>query len=85
MAGELDFEIDYKEGKRNGEGKEYYDNGEVEFEGKYLDGERNGEGKGFYKNGKLDGMEKDIIKMVLKISKEMMKIEKERNIMIMIS
>ena len=42
----------YLNGKRNGKGKEYNNNGEVEFEGEYLNGERNGKGKEYNNNGK---------------------------------
>ena len=34
--GNLIFEGEYLNGKRNGKGKEYYDNGELKFEGEYL-------------------------------------------------
>ena len=40
-------------GKRNGKGKEYYENGNIEFEGEYLNGKRNGKGKEYFNNGKL--------------------------------
>jgi len=39
------FEGEYLNGKRNGKGKEYYDNGNLKFDGEYLYGERNGKGK----------------------------------------
>ena len=61
----------YKNGKRNGRGVEYNENGIFKFEGEYLDGMRNGKGKeykqdeysknnalyfeGNYKNGKKNG------------------------------
>ena len=61
----------YKNGKRNGRGVEYNENGIFKFEGEYLDGRRNGKGKeykqneynnnnflyfeGNYKNGKKNG------------------------------
>ena len=32
----LIFEGEYQKGKRNGKGKEYYDNGELEFLGEYI-------------------------------------------------
>ena len=35
------FEGEYLNGKRNGKGKEYDENGELKFEGEYLDGKRN--------------------------------------------
>ena len=37
---ELIFEGEYLDGKRNGEGKEYYPNLNIKFEGKYLKGEK---------------------------------------------
>ena len=40
--GEFLYEGDYLNGKRNGKGKEYYNNGKQKFEGKYLNGNRNG-------------------------------------------
>ena len=40
-------------GKRNGKGKEYWNNGKLKFEGKYLNGERNGNGKEYNFFGKL--------------------------------
>ena len=43
--GELKFEGEYLNGKKNGQGKEYY-KGRLEFEGEYLNGKRwNGKGK----------------------------------------
>ena len=68
--GELLFEGEYLDGKRNGQGKEY-DDGELLFAGEYLDGKRNGQGKEYYKdgdlkfegeylNGKIKGYDKDI-------------------------
>ena len=39
------YEGEYLNGKRNGKGKEYYNNGKLEFEGEYLDDKRwNGKG-----------------------------------------
>ena len=49
----LIFEGEYLDGKRNGKGKKYYDDGKLMFEGEYLDGKRNGKGKEYYKNGQL--------------------------------
>ena len=44
----------YKEGKRNGKGKEYYISTDIMlFEGKYLNGKRNGKGKEYYDDGNL--------------------------------
>ena len=34
------FEGEYLNGKRNGKGKEYDNNGKLEYEGEYLNGER---------------------------------------------
>ena len=71
----LIFEGEYLNGKRSGKGKEYFENGKIKFEGAYLNGEKSGKGKEYYYDGKLifegeylngkDGMEKDIIIMVL--------------------
>ena len=47
------FEGEYKNGKKNGKGKEYYLNGEVIFEGEYKNGKRNGKGKEYYFNREL--------------------------------
>ena len=49
----LIFEGEYTNGIKNGNGKEYYDNGVVKFEGEYLNGIKNGEGKEYYDNGKI--------------------------------
>ena len=42
---QLVFEGEYKNGRRNGKGKEYEKNGEIIYEGEYLNGKRNGKGK----------------------------------------
>ena len=62
----LKFEGEYKNGKKNGKGKEFYKSYEIYeneylegeksgskliFEGEYLNGERNGKGKEYYDNG----------------------------------
>ena len=49
----LIFEGEYKDGKKNGEGKEFYKNGQLKFEGDYKDGKKNGIGKEFYENSYL--------------------------------
>ena len=51
--GELLFEGEYIDGKRNGKGKEYFNDGDILFEGEYKNGKRNGEGKEYYEEGKL--------------------------------
>ena len=48
--GELKFEGEYLNGKRNGKGKEYYENGKLKFKGEYLNGKR-WNGKGYNKKG----------------------------------
>ena len=48
----LVFEGEYLNGKRNGEGKEYYDNKKLKFEGKYLYGHKF-KGKEYYVSGEL--------------------------------
>ena len=40
--------------KRNGKGKEYYEDGQLLFEGEYLNGKRNGKGKEYYEDGQLE-------------------------------
>jgi len=52
--GELRFEGEYLNGKRNGKGKEYNYDGKLIFEGEYLKGERNGKGKEYYNNEELE-------------------------------
>ena len=49
----LIFEGEYLNGKRNGKGKDYYDNGKLEYEGEYLNGKRNGKGKEYYDIGRI--------------------------------
>ena len=49
----LIFEGEYLNGRRNGIGKEYYNNDNLMFEGEYLNGRRNRKGKEYYRNGKL--------------------------------
>jgi len=36
MMVKIIFEGEYLNGKRNGKGKEYYNNGKLQFEGEYL-------------------------------------------------
>ena len=36
----LIFEGEYKNGKKNGKGKEYYDTGKIKFDGEYLNGKK---------------------------------------------
>ena len=52
------FEGKLINGKRNGEGIEYYENGKIKFIGEYLNGKRNGQGKEYYDNGekKFEGV-----------------------------
>ena len=49
---ELIFEGKYLKGKRNGNGKEYYNGNILIFEGEYLKGKRTGKGKEYYYTGK---------------------------------
>ena len=50
----LIFEGEYKKGKRDGQGKEYYKNGKIKFEGEYLKGKRFiGKGKEYSDDEKL--------------------------------
>ena len=50
IIGNKIFEGEQLKGERNGEGKEYYDNGKLKFEGDFLNGKRV-YGKGYNKNG----------------------------------
>ena len=73
------FEGKYKNGKKNGKGKEYNKFGELIFEGEFIDDKRNGKGKeydsssgnvlfdGEYKNGKRHGkgIEYDIYNKII--------------------
>ena len=45
------FEGEYKNKKRNGLGKEYYENNKIRFIGEYKNGKRNGKGKEFNEKG----------------------------------
>ena len=49
----LKFEGEYLNGKINGKGKKYFDNGKIYFEGEYLNGKM-WNGKGYNKNGDYD-------------------------------
>ena len=51
--GSVILEVEYLNGERNGQGREYDDKGNIIFEGKYLNGERNGFGKEYDCSGKL--------------------------------
>ena len=50
----LIFEGEYLNGKRNGKGIEYYNNGEKKFEGEYLNGKRHGKGIEYDINGRWE-------------------------------
>ena len=50
----LIFEGEYSNGKKNGKGIEYYDNGKKKFEGEYLNGKKNGEGIEYNKYGNIN-------------------------------
>ena len=50
----LVFEGEYLNGKRNGKGIAYYDNGNISFEGEYLNGKRNGNGKEYDYDGRRE-------------------------------
>ena len=51
ISGKLIYEGEYKNGEKNGKGKEYYDNGKLLYEGEYLNGKR-WKGKGYNYDGK---------------------------------
>ena len=52
-SNKLIFEGEYLNGKRNGKGKEYYNNGNLKFEGEYLNG-KIWNGKGYNIDGKME-------------------------------
>ena len=57
LIGELEFEVEYINGKRSCKAKEYNNKGELEFEGEYKNGEKwNGKGKEYYNNGKKENI-----------------------------
>ena len=47
------FEGEYSNGKKNGEGKEFYESGKLKYEGGYINGKRDGIGKEYYESGRL--------------------------------
>ena len=49
----LIFEGEYKNCKKNGKAKEYYESGEISFIGTYLNGKRHGKGIEYHYNGKI--------------------------------
>jgi len=68
----LIFEGEYLNGKRNGNGKEYGNNGNLIFEGEFINGKRHEKGKEYFNgnlifegefiNGKRNGQGKEYIK-----------------------
>ena len=52
--GQLEFEGNYKYGKKHGQHKWWYPNGQLEFEEHYVNGKKHGLFKGWWKNGQLD-------------------------------
>ena len=70
----LQREVEGKEGKINGKGKEYYGNQKLKYEGQYENGKMNGEGVlyyrysgyiyyiGYFKEGKKEGQGKEFDK-----------------------
>lgn len=47
------YDGEWKDGKMNGRGTEYYPDGTIEYEGEYLDGYRHGHGMAYLIDGKL--------------------------------
>ena len=47
------FEVEYLNGERNGQGKEYCEEDIMKFEGEYLKGIKNGKGKEYYLSGEI--------------------------------
>ena len=60
VIGEIKFEGEYLDGKRNGKGKEYDYDGKLEFEGEFKNDKIwNGKGRIIYKHGGCVGEFKD--------------------------
>ena len=51
--GQLQEEVEFKDGKANGKIKSYYPNGKLKGEGEFKDGKFHGTFKGYHENGKL--------------------------------
>ena len=51
--GKLIYEVEYKNGKKQGKYEKYLDNGKLEFVGEYFNGKINGNVKEYYDNGQL--------------------------------
>ena len=52
--GNLEFEVNYKDGKKEGLFKRYYENGNLKSEGNFKDGKLEGLSKLYYENGNLE-------------------------------
>ena len=52
--GQLEEEVEFKDGKANGKIKSYYPNGKLKGEGEFKDGKFHGTFKGYHENGKLE-------------------------------
>ena len=52
LNGQLIYDGEYKNNKRDGKGKEYY-NGIIIYDGEYKNDKKHGKGKEFYENGEL--------------------------------
>ena len=52
--GQLEFKINYKDGKENGLWEEYHENGQLRERGNFKDGKRDGLWEGYHENGRLE-------------------------------
>ena len=51
----LSYECEYRNGEKNGKGKEYNYKGQIKFDGEYLNGKRwNGNSKIYYNTGEIN-------------------------------
>ena len=54
--GQIEFQVEYRLGKMNGQANGYYESGELQSEGMFKDDNREGMWKGYHENGKLRKM-----------------------------
>lgn len=52
-AGEVIFEMNYLEGKKNGKSKEFYPSGSIKGEGEYKEGKKEGKWISYFEDGKI--------------------------------
>jgi len=53
---QIQFQIQFKEGKMNGSYKQWHNNNQMYIESHYINGKKTGEGKQWFQNGQLQGL-----------------------------